>query len=178
MFWGNQSLRESPVPGLSEWKVLEETPKACLPFLLPSSPPSPGHIPVPATPLSGGCFHHRWGNPKEGGWRLEPQHWETWRPWGFSKVLQPRGSTSFGCNRHCFTVGGPPGSGGCGPVQRGAGTPGPRGRAHWLVHPPQLRQPHDSPRLQGCASSPGHQGPRGIELAFSFCDLYFILVYK
>jgi len=82
--WGNQSLRESPVPELSEWKVLEETPKACLPFLLPSSPPSPGHIPVPATPLSGGCFHHRWGNPKEGGWRWEPQHWETWSPGAFS----------------------------------------------------------------------------------------------
>ena len=34
------------------------------------------------------------------------------------------------------------------------------------------------PRLQGCASSPGHQGPRGIESAFSFCNLYFILVYR
>ena len=41
----------------------------------------------------------------------------------------------------------PPGSGGCGPGQRGAGSPGPWGRAHWLAHPPQLRQPHDSPSL-------------------------------
>ena len=41
----------------------------------------------------------------------------------------------------------PPGSGGCGLMQRGTGSPGPWGRAHWLVHPPQLHQPHDSPSL-------------------------------
>ena len=33
------------------WKVPKETPKACVPFLLPSLPLSPGHIPVAATPL-------------------------------------------------------------------------------------------------------------------------------
>jgi len=46
---------------------------------------------------------------------------------------------------------------------------------------PALSAPQQSiwePRLQGCASSPGHQGLRGIESACSFCNLYFILVYK
>ena len=94
-----------------------------------------------------GRFIHRWGDPKEGGWRWEPQHQETWSPQGFSKLFQPRGSTSFGCSRRSFTAGGPPGSEGCGPVQRGTGTPGPWGRAHWLARPPQLRQPHDCPSL-------------------------------
>ena len=87
--------------------VPEETPKASVPFLLPSLPLSPGHISVPATPLCGGCFHHRWGDPKEGSWRWEPHHLETWNPGGFSKLFQPRGSTSFGCSRCSFTAGGP-----------------------------------------------------------------------
>ena len=41
----------------------------------------------------------------------------------------------------------PPGSGGRGLMQRRTGSPAPWGRAHWLVYPPQLRQPHDSPSL-------------------------------
>ena len=41
----------------------------------------------------------------------------------------------------------PPGSGGCGLMQRGAGMPGPWDRAHWLAYPPRLCQPHDSPSL-------------------------------
>ena len=106
-YWGNQSLGESTVPGLLEWNVTEETLKACVPFLLPSLSLSPGHIPVPATPSGEGAFIHRWGNPKEGGWRWEPQHQETWSPWGFSKLFQLRASTSFGCSRHSFTAGGP-----------------------------------------------------------------------
>ena len=40
-----------------------------------------------------------------------------------------------------------PASRGCGLMQRGKGSPGPWGRAHWLAHPPQLRQPRDSPSL-------------------------------
>ena len=62
------------------------------------------------------------------------------------------------------------------------GSPGPWGRAHWLAHPPQLRQPRDSPsletslpRLQGCDSSPGHQGLRGIEMTFILCNLYWCI---
>ena len=45
--WGKSCSLE----GLLEWKVPEETPKACVPFLLPALPLSPGHIPVAATPL-------------------------------------------------------------------------------------------------------------------------------
>ena len=57
-YWENQILREGPVPGLSiTVDVPEETPKASVTFLLPSLPLSPGHIPIPATPLWGGCFH-------------------------------------------------------------------------------------------------------------------------
>ena len=90
-----------------EWHVPEETPKVCVPFLLPPLPLSPGHIPVPATPLCGGCFHYRWGDPKEGGWRWEPHHLETWSPGGFSHLFQPRSSTSCGCSRCSFAAGGP-----------------------------------------------------------------------
>ena len=122
-----------------------------------------------------GAFIHRWGDPKESAWRWEPQHQETWSLGGFSKLFQPRGSTSFGCSRHSFTAGGPPGSGGCGPVQRGAGTPGPRGRAHWLVHPPQLHQPHDSPSLgtksaqaSGMCQQPRSPWPEGNTVSILF----------
>ena len=90
-----------------EWNVLEETPEACIPFLLPSSSLCPGHIPIRATPLCGGCFHHRWADPKEGSWRWEPYHPETRSPGDFPKLFQPRGSTSFGCSRCSFTAGGP-----------------------------------------------------------------------
>ena len=77
------------------------------------------------------AFIHRWGDPKEGGWRWEPHHQEKGSPWGFSKLFPPS-----------FIA-----SGGGGPMQRGLGSPGPWGRAHWLAHPPQLCQPHDSPSL-------------------------------
>ena len=82
-----------------EWNELEETPKACVSFLLPSLPLCPG---IPATPLCGGCFHHRWADPKEGSWMWEPHHPETWSPGDFPKLFQPRGSTSFGCSRCSF----------------------------------------------------------------------------
>ena len=76
---------------------------------IPSSflPPSPGDIPIPAIPLYGMCFHHRWGDPKEGSWRREPHHLETWSPGGFQKLFQPRGARSFGRSRCGFTAGGP-----------------------------------------------------------------------
>ena len=114
-----------------EWNVPEEIPKACAPFLLPSLPhllDTSHFLPLPATPLCGGCFHHRWADPKEGSWRWEPYHPETRSPGDFPKLFQPRGSTSFGCSRCSFIAGGPPGSGGCGPMQRGAGMPGPWGQ--------------------------------------------------
>ena len=51
-----------------------------------------------------GAFIHRWGDPKEGGWRGKLQHQETWGPQGFSELFQPRGCTSFGSSRHSFTA--------------------------------------------------------------------------
>ena len=42
---------------------------------------------------------------KEVGGRIPPPGDRS--PWGFSKLFQPRGSTSFGCSRHSFTAGGP-----------------------------------------------------------------------
>ena len=106
-YWGNQSLRESPVPALSVTVQCTRSTQGLSP--IPSSflTLSPGHIPIPATPLCGGCFPHRWGDPKEGSWRWEPHHLEMWNPGDFSKLLQPRGSTSFGCSRCSFTAGGP-----------------------------------------------------------------------
>ena len=50
---------------------------------------------------------HRWGDPKKGGWRWEPQHQETWSQWSWSKLFQPRGSKPFGCRSHSLTAGGP-----------------------------------------------------------------------
>ena len=41
------------------WNVPEETPRACVPFLLPSLPLSPGHIPDPVTQLLEGAFTDR-----------------------------------------------------------------------------------------------------------------------
>lgn len=172
-YWGNQSLRERPVPGLSEWKVPGETTKACVPFLLPS--------PIPWTNTSS-CNTTLWrvlssiggATPRK---RLEvgtptPGDME---PMGFSKLFQPRGSTSFGCSRRSFTAGRSRGSGGCGPLQRGAGTPGPRGRAHWLVHPPQLPQPHDCPSLgtkpaqaSGMCQQPRAPRPEGNRVGILF----------
>ena len=107
---GIQSFRESPIPGLSiRLECARRSTQDLSP--IPSSflTPYPGRIPIPATPLCGGCFHHRWGDPKEGSWRWEPHHLETWNPGGFSKLFQPRGSVSFGCSRCSFTAGGPAG---------------------------------------------------------------------
>ena len=101
-------------------------------------------------------------------------------PWGFSKLFQPRCSTSFGCSRHSFTAGGPPGTWGCGPMHK-TGSPGPWGRAHWLAHPPQLRQPRDSPSLgnksawaSGMCQGPRSPKPEGNRADIHFLELVFI----
>ena len=129
-----------------EWNELEETPKACVSFLLPSLPLCPG---IPATPLCGGCFHHRWADPKEGSWMWEPHHPETWSPGDFPKLFQPRGSTSFGYSR-CSLQEDPPGSGGL--VQREADTPGPWSRVHWLTSFPRPSAPRQASQgTQACS---------------------------
>ena len=116
-----------------EWNVPEEIPKACAPFLLPSLPhllDTSHFLPLPATPLCGGCFNHRWSDPKEGSWRWEPHHLETWSPGGFSNFSSPEAPHPLGAVGVVSLQEDPPGSGDCGPVQRGTGTPGPWGRAH------------------------------------------------
>ena len=145
-----------------EWNVPEETPKACIPFLLPSLPLSPGHNPIPATPLCGGCFHHRWGDPKEGSWRWEPYHLETWSPGAFQTSSSPEAPRPLGAVGVVSVQEDPPGSGGHGLVQRGTGSPGPWGRAcpiGWHVLPsslsPKTVHPRD-PRLGDYGSSPSH----------------------
>ena len=137
----------------------EETPKACIPFLLASLPLSPGHIPIPATPLCGGCFHHRWGDPKEEAGGGNPITWRHGAQ-GLSRALPAQTPRPLGVVGVVSLQEGPPGSGGCGPVQRGAGTQacgaGLIGR-HISPSSVAPRQSIWEPRLQGCASSPGHQ---------------------
>ena len=94
-----------------------------------------------------GAFIHRWDDPKEGSWRWEPDHRETWTHRAFQSSSSPEASHPLGAVGVVSLQEGPSGSGGCGTMWRGAGSPGPRGRAHWLAHPPQLCQPHDSPSL-------------------------------
>ena len=107
-YWGNQSLGESPVPRLS---VRVESAKRNTQGLCPI--PSSFPIPVSWTHPSS-CNTILWSmlSPiawatlrKEVGGRIPPPGDRS--PWGFSKLFQPRGSTSFGCSRHSFTAGGP-----------------------------------------------------------------------
>ena len=84
--------------------VPEETPKACIPSL-PFLPHPLDTSQFLHHPSGEGAFIHRWGDPKEGGWRWEPHQQETWSPWVLSELFQPRGSTSFGCSRRSFTAG-------------------------------------------------------------------------
>ena len=177
-YWRNQSLRASPVPDCQlEWNVPEETPKACIPFLRPPLPLSPGHVPVPATPLCGGCFYHRWGDPKEEAGGGNPVTWRHGAQ-GLSRALPAQTPHPLGAVGVVSLQEGPPGSGGCGPVQRGTGSPGPWGRAHWLARPPQLPQPQDSPskgpKAWGMWQQPKSLRPEGnrvgvLFLWFAFC---------
>ena len=111
-----------------EWNVLEETPEACIPFLLPSSSLCPGHIPIRATPLCGGCFHHRWGDPKEGSWRWEPVTWRHGAQGAFQSSSSPEAPYPLSAVGVVSLQEDPPGSDG--PVQRDADTPGPWSRVH------------------------------------------------
>ena len=76
------------------------------PILLPSLPHTLDKSQFLQHQSGEGAFIHRWDDPKEGGWRWEPHHQETWSPWGFSKLFLPRSSTSFRCSRSSFTAGG------------------------------------------------------------------------
>ena len=105
-YWGNQSLGESPVPGLSGWKVPEATLKACVPFFFLPYP-----CPLDTSQLL--QHHSREVLSSIGGMTLRKEagggnpNTRRHRTHIFSKLFQPRGSTSFGCSRHSFTAGGP-----------------------------------------------------------------------
>ena len=161
-YWGNQSLRESPVPGLSIRVECARRSKACLPFLLPSLPYPLDtsqflqHHSVEGAFIIGGVTLRR----EAGGGN--PITWKHGTQGAFQSSSSPEAPHPLGAVGVVSLQEDPPGSGGCGLVYRGTGSPGPRGRASWLAHPPQLPQPQDSPRdpglprLQGCGSSPGH----------------------
>ena len=113
---------------------------------------------------------------------MELHHQETGAHGAFQSSFSPEAPRSLGSVGIVSLQEGPPGCGGCGPVQKtgshqvyAAGLIGwhtlPSSISPMTVHPwePSL------PRLQGCDSSPDHQGLRGIESAFSFCNLYFFI---
>ena len=160
-YWGSQSLGESPVPGLSEGKVPGETPKACDPFILPSPIPWTNPSCFNTHSVEGG-FIHRWGDPKEGGWRWEPQHQETWSPRGFSKLFQPRAPHPLGAVGVVSLQEDPLDLEVVGPCRGEQACQVHGGRAHWLVYPPQVRQPHGSPSLgtKPAQASGMYQQPR------------------
>ena len=104
--------------------------------------------PIPATPSQGR------GLPSIGGVTLRKEA-EGGNPntrrhgahGAFHSSSSPKAPHPFGAVGIVLVQEDPPGSGGCGLQQKGTGSPGPCGRAHWLAHPPQLHQPHDSPSL-------------------------------
>ena len=132
-----------------------------------------------------GAFIHRWGDPKEGAGGGNPTTRRHGALGAFQSSSSPEAPHPLGAvgvvplqeDPLDLEVVGP-----CRGEQarqvHGAGLIAwhilPSSISPMTVHPwePSL------PRLQGCASSPGHQGPRGIESAFSSCDLCFILVYR
>ena len=96
-------------------------------------------------------------------WRWELHHLETWSQGGFSKLLQPRGSTSFGCSRCSLTAGGCQDLvvvGRC--IGELAYQVHGAGLISWHILPsslsPKTVHPRDPslPRLQGYSSVPDH----------------------
>ena len=125
-------------------------------------PPMPWTHPSSCSTALWGDFHHRWGDPKEGSWRWEPYHLETWSPGAFQTSSSPEAPRPLGAVGVVSVQEDPPGSGGHGLVQRGTGSPGPWGRAcpiGWHVLPsslsPKTVHPRD-PRLGDYGSSPSH----------------------
>ena len=100
--WG----KSCSLDGLLEWKVPEETPKACVPFFfLPY--PVPWTHPSSCNTSLGRVLSSIGGTTQRkeagGGNPITGRH----GPTGLFKALQPRGSTSFGCSRSSFPAGGP-----------------------------------------------------------------------
>ena len=150
-----------------QWNMPEETPKARVPFRLPPLPLCPGPIPVPATPLCGGCCHHRRGDPEEGSWRRHP---------GPSRRASRRAATSLGCSRCSFSARGPAWIWRLPAGAEGSRPPGPRGRAQWLAPPPTRLSPNSPPRDPGCSGF-GHVAAAQVtrpEGAVSTVPLYLL----
>ena len=157
-----RSLRESPAPGLSEWKVPGETPKACVPFLLPSpfpwtNPSSFNTTLWTVLPSIGGATPRKeagGGNPNT---RRHGAHGD------FQSSSSPEAPHPLGAVGIVSLQEDPLGLEVVGPCRgeqacqvHGAGLIGwyilPSSISPMTVHPwePSL------PRLQGCASSSGH----------------------
>ena len=168
-YWGNQSLGESPVPGLSGWKVPEATLKACVPFFF---------LPYPCPLDTSQFLQHPLGRVLSsiGGATLRKEVGggnPTTRRKEAHRAFQ---SSSLPVSLHLEVVG--PCRGEQAHQIHGAGLIGwhtlPSSVNPMTVHPwePSL------PRLQGCDSSPSHRSLRGIELTFTLCNLYFVLVCR
>ena len=100
----------------------------------------------------------------------------------FHSSSRPKAPHPFGAGGIVLVQEDPPGSGGCGPVQRGGSTRGPWGRAHWLARPPQLRQPHYSPSLgtkpvqaSGMCQQPRAPRPEGNRVGILFLEFVFCI---
>ena len=146
-YWGNQSLRESPVPGLS---IRVECARRNTQGLCPI--PSSFLTPVSWTHPSS-CNTTRWKVLSSTGAATERKEAGggnlTIRRHGTQGAFQ---SSSSAEAPHPLGAGGVVslqedllGSGDCGWVQRGTGTPHLWGMAHWLAYPPHLPQSQDSP---------------------------------
>ena len=183
-YWGNRSLRESPVPGLP---VRVERARRNTKGLCPI--PSSFLTPMPWTHPSS-CNTTRWKvlsstgaateRKEAGGGNLTIRRHGT--QGAFQSSSSPEAPHPLGAVGVVSLQEDPPGSGGCGPVQRGAG-PQALGAGlvgwHHLPTPLSPDSPPTGPRLPGLQArggSPGHQGLKGMESALSFCTLCFVSV--
>ena len=119
-YLGNQSLRASPLSGLSMRMHPGDLPgpgveptslmspalaggfftdsatlealRLVSPYFFPLTLHPPGDPNDCNTPLQRE-LSSQWGDPKEGGWRSEPCHQETLGPGDFAKLFQPRDPT-------------------------------------------------------------------------------------
>ena len=145
-YWGNQSLGESPVPGLSVRVecARRNTHSSCVPFFFLT--PVPWTHPNSRNTTLGRVLSSIGGRTQRkeagGGNPTSRRHGAHGAFQSSSSPEAPLGAVGVVSLQEDLS-----GSGGCGTMQRGAGSPGPWGRAHWLAHSPQLRQPRDSPSL-------------------------------
>ena len=91
------SLMENSAPGSStKENVPEETPKACVSFLLPLPLYLQGIFQFLEHLSSEGAIVCQWGSPKDRGWSWEIHLQDIWCPGDRAKLFQPIGSTILG----------------------------------------------------------------------------------